>query len=222
MKEEQIPDVIASIASQKIPDVIASDGDNAECMDSLKEIVGVNGPELACQIVISGVDAIKTVTSESDSLDVIQQSLQDLKPKDSIEARLAVQASVLFAQGLSNLSKSEAADRINQAEYYTNKGIKLLRLHNETIEALSKYRRGGEQKVTVTHAIVAGQVVNNFNAMGVSPKNEGRSPCHPQNAEQRQELVNISPVGNRQCQMEDVECMEEKVLDPKQMKVGEA
>jgi len=222
MKEEQIPDVIASIASQKIPDVIASDGDNAECMDSLKEIVGVNGPELACQIVISGVDAIKTVTSESDSLDVIQQSLQDLKPKDSIEARLAVQASVLFAQGLSNLSKSEAADRINQAEYYTNKGIKLLRLHNETIEALSKYRRGGEQKVTVTHAIVAGQVVNNFNAVGASTKNEGRSPCSEQNAEQKQEPMNTNHVGNQQCPMESAGFTGEDAQVQKQKKAKEA
>lgn len=179
MKEEQnqLPDVIASIVSQKLPDVVASDENNAERMNNLKEIVGVKGSELACQIVIAGVDAIKTVTVESDSLDVIQQSLQDLKPKDSIEAKLIVQADVLFSHGLSNLRRSETTDRINHAEYYSNKGIKLLRLHNETIEALSKYRRGGEQKVTVTHAIVTGQVVNNFNAVGVSTKNEGRSPC---------------------------------------------
>ena len=195
---------------------------NAECMDSLKEIVGVNGPELACQIVISGVDAIKTVTSESDSLNVIQQSLQDLKPKDSIEAKLIVQADILFTHGLSNLKRSETTDRINHAEYYSNKGIKLLRLHNETVEALSKYRRGGEQNIKVTHATVTGQVVNNFNAMGVSHKNEGETLCSSQNAEQRQKPVNISPVDNRQCQMEDVDFTEEKVQDPKRMKAGEA
>jgi len=47
--------------------------------------------------------------------------------------------------------------------------IKLLRLHNETIEALSRYRRGGEQKVVVQHVNVnnGGQaIVGNVEARG--------------------------------------------------------
>lgn len=31
---------------------------------------------------------------------------------------------------------------------------KLLRLHNETVEAINKYRRGGEQRVVVQHVQV--------------------------------------------------------------------
>jgi len=41
-----------------------------------------------------------------------------------------------------------------QSEFYLKNAIKLLRLHNETIEALGKYRRGGTQNVIVQHVRV--------------------------------------------------------------------
>ena len=39
--------------------------------------------------------------------------------------------------------------------------IKLLRLYNETIQAITKYRRGGEQKLVIQHVNVnqGGQAV---------------------------------------------------------------
>ena len=47
-----------------------------------------------------------------------------------------------------------------------NRATKLMRLHNETLEALNRYRRKGEQRITIQHvqvndggqAIVAGEM----------------------------------------------------------------
>jgi hypothetical protein len=51
--------------------------------------------------------------------------------------------------------------------------------HNETIEALSRYRRGGEQQVVVQHIADKIAVVNNFDSTGGggSQENKGASPC---------------------------------------------
>lgn len=51
---------------------------------------------------------------------------------------------------------SEDSDIASRMWYEThmNYAIKLLRLHNETIETLSRYRRKGEQKVIVQHVNV--------------------------------------------------------------------
>ncbi|MDP1609258.1 MAG: hypothetical protein Q8L98_08115 [Chlamydiales bacterium] len=194
--------------------VVAADknGDSMEFTEALKAVVGVKDTELASQIFQAGVSALKPICGETDSLNVVAQAMHDLQPKGAVEARFAVQASALFSHGLANLKRSENAEIINQAEYYGNKAIKLLRLHNETIEALSRYRRGGEQKVTVTHAVITEQaIVNNFNGMGGgSNQNQGATPCSSQSAEQKPEQTTINHADSRQWPMGDAGCTEVK------------
>lgn len=190
----------------------------ADFMETLKSVMGVKDPELAWQILNAGVSALKPMCGEKDSFNVVLQSMHDMQPKDAIEARLAVQVSALFAHGLANLRRAESADMMCHADHYSNKAIKLLRLHNETIEALNRYRRGGEQKVTVTHAVITEKaIVNNFNGMGgVSPKNEGESPCSQRDAEQKPEQMTISHVDNQPWPMADVDSMVVKASVQKQ------
>lgn len=52
-----------------------------------------------------------------------------------------------------------------------NRFTKLIRLYNETLEALMKYRRRGEQKVVVTHQHV--QINDNGQAIVGSVLNSG-------------------------------------------------
>jgi hypothetical protein len=52
------------------------------------------------------------------------------------------------------LSRVEKSDMMCQIEFNMKCAIKLLRLHNETTEALARYRRKGEQKVVVQHVNV--------------------------------------------------------------------
>lgn len=85
---------------------------------------------------------------------ILLQSLADNGVKDPTEAKLFMQADTLFKQGMKYLARAEDSDMIPQADFYMKNATKLLRLHNETVEAISRYRRGGEQKVTVQHVQV--------------------------------------------------------------------
>jgi hypothetical protein len=80
---------------------------------------------------------------------------------------------------MARLSKLASSENVRNSEAQANIAIKLLRCHNETIEALSRYRRGGEQRVVVQHIADKIAVVNNFGDTGGggSQENKGASPC---------------------------------------------
>lgn len=188
--------------------------------DSLKTVVGVKDTELAKHIFHSGANAIAPLVGEINGMNTVAQSLHDFKPQDAMEARLAVQAEVLFAHGLSNLRRSETAEMVDHANHYGNRALKLLRMHNETVDALNRYRRGGEQKVTVTHAVLAGQaIVNNFSGGGGDTQSQGGSSCSQRNAGQQQEPTSIGHVGSQQWQTEGADCTEGKVQGRRRKKV---
>jgi hypothetical protein len=95
--------------------------------------------------------------------------IADIKPKDQLEAMLAAQmacvhiASMTFAR---RLAHTETIAQQDSAEKAYNK---LLRTFTTQMEALRKYRTGGEQKVTVHHVQVneGGQaIVGNVNQGG--------------------------------------------------------
>ena len=88
------------------------------------------------------------------SINIVNQVLADYEPKDSLEAKLCLQAHTLYTKGMSYLRRAEQTDLLAHSEFYMKSATKLLRLHNETIEALSKYRRGGTQNVVVQHVQV--------------------------------------------------------------------
>jgi hypothetical protein len=186
--------------------------------EALKKVCGINDFDLARHILTTYACSLEA-KEEKDFPNIILQSLNDLQPKDSIEARLIAQIAVLATHALSSLRKASQSGSLEHVEPYANTAVKLFRLQNETIETLNRYRRGGEQKVTVTHAVVAGHtVVNNFNGVGVPPKNQGDTPCPLGNAEQRQEQIAINRADSQQCLMGGVDCMEEKALARKQKK----
>ena len=80
--------------------------------------------------------------------------VKSVAPKDEIEAMLAVQmaavhmASVTFARRLAHV------ENIPQQESASNAFNKLTRTFATQMEALKRYRTGGEQKVTVQHVHV--------------------------------------------------------------------
>lgn len=178
--------------------VVADKDGERDYMETLKSVIGVKDKELACNILSEGIAALQPTCgrNETDAYNVALQALHDLQPKDAVEARLAVQASALFSHGMSNLRKAATTDMLCHADHYSNRAIKLLRLHNETIEALNRHRRGGVQQVIVQHQnnFVAGHaVVNNINGVGGIPQNQGSKPCS-ENAEPEQEPMEIGHV----------------------------
>jgi hypothetical protein len=133
--------------------------------EALQKLTRTCDIELAQDIFSKGANAMPS-KNEARNLNIAAQVLVDSAPRDATEARLRMQEAALYAQGMQFLYRCESENMIPQCEHYMKNAIKLLRLHNETIEALSKYRRGGEQRVVVQHvnvqeggrAIVSGNV----------------------------------------------------------------
>lgn len=112
-------------------------------------------------------------------LNAILDTLHSLKPSDEIEGMLItrlISINFLISNSM-NLSVIENQS-IDGQELYINRYSKLMRLFNETLETLMRYKRKGEQKVIVQHVNVndgGRAVVGNFEAGGVG-KNLGGTP----------------------------------------------
>lgn len=142
--------------------------------DVIKHLTATTDSDLANEILIRGISAMPNPNSGNNvtNANMIVQGLADSEPKDATEAKLTVQATALYAQGMQYLKRAEGAldddcfDKQGWNQIFMKNALKLLRLHNETIEALSKYRRGGEQKVVVQHVNIDNRsqaIVNNGN-----------------------------------------------------------
>jgi hypothetical protein len=99
-------------------------------------------------------------------INTVNQVLADYEPKDSIEAKLILQEHTLYSQGMQYLARAENSNKIPQCDFFMKYAIKLFRLHNETVEALNRHRRGSEQRIIVQHQNVtiengAQGIVNN-------------------------------------------------------------
>ena len=110
------------------------------------------------------------------------------------------------------LNKANQADMLWYAEFYMKSALKLLRLHNETVETLNRYKRGGEQKIVVQHNVLADKAVVQFPIGGGRKyKIEGETPCSADYAVQKQEPTLIDHVANPRWPMGSADCMEEEV-----------
>lgn len=121
---------------------------------ALKILTGTEDQKATEEVINRAVSAMPQTHSQEHNTNVIYQSLANTEPTDVIEAMLYAKSTALYAQGMEYLCRAEKADGLCQAEFYMKSAIKLLRLHNETVEALTRYRRKGEQKVVVQHVNV--------------------------------------------------------------------
>ena len=139
----------------------------------LKEISGVGDMELATDTFCTAATALPRPTDQkSDKYsreNLVVQTLNNQRPKDVIEARLVNQETSLYEMAMVMMQKVCKEDQTStQVESRINLSIKLMRAHNETVDTLARYRRGGEQKMTVCHVAADKAIVNNFTGGGVS------------------------------------------------------
>jgi len=125
-------------------------------LDALQSVMGIKDADLASDILLSSGLSMASSSGQSAATknNVLVQSLNDFQPKDVIEARLIAQATTVFSHSMKCLALVEANDHLPSKESYMNMAVKLMRIHNETIEVLGRYHRGGEQKVVVQHIYV--------------------------------------------------------------------
>lgn len=89
-------------------------------------------------------------------LNIVAHSMHALAPQDEYESQLVAQLVVLHEHSMDWLGRAMRTERVDFANVYLNGASKLLTRHHETLEALLKYRRKGEQRVHVEHVHVHG------------------------------------------------------------------
>lgn len=174
--------------------------------ESLKKVSGVKSTDLALQIIGSSGEALEPFLGEEKSVQTILSSLKDLEPQNASEARLATQATVLFEFAMKAFQRSAEAHQFQHIEAMAHMAIKLSRAHCETVECLNRCKRGSEQKITVTHAVMANQVQmnTNFNGEGPLQKTRGTTPCQLENVVPNAEVG--SHVDSFQWKTDDAKC----------------
>ena len=107
--------------------------------------------------------------------------IRGIDPQDPVEAMLAVQMSAVHINTLNYARRTAIADTFMESEMSEKAFNRLSRTFIAQMEALKKYRTGGEQKMTVEHVHVheGGQaIVGNVQGGGVNEK-YGKSPHEP-------------------------------------------
>lgn len=111
----------------------------------------------------------------ANQLNSLAQAMQALAPQDEYEGQLVAQLVVLHEHAMDWLGRAIRTERVDFANVYLNGASKLLTRHHETLEALLKYRRRGEQRVHVEHVHVhdGGQAIvgNVMTGGGMNQKN---------------------------------------------------
>lgn len=99
--------------------------------------------------------------------------LNGIQPQDEIEGMLAVQMIAVHNMAMETMKRAMITDQTSFGmEANVNYATKMLRTFNAQMEALKRYRTGGQQKVTVEHVHVTagGQAI-----VGVVNRGEGNS-----------------------------------------------
>lgn len=199
--------------------------------DAIKKITGTKDTELAQNFLFDSAHSIGPVFEKLkgksasdgylDAINIMAQSLNDFQPRDAIEAGLITQATALYQHGMDRLGRAGRSDTIPNSESQVNMAVKLLRLRNETIEAITRYRRGGEQRVIVQHVNVneGGQAIVGHVTTGGGGllENGGKNPCSG-SAGQRPDQMVIDHVDSQQWQTGSVDCTADCVPVQKRQK----
>jgi len=105
--------------------------------------------------------------------------VKGVKPRDQIEAMLAIQMAAVHMASMKYARRLETYEFINQMDHAERTLNKLMRTFTTQMEALKRYRTGGEQKVTVQHVSVSegGQVI--VGNVTQAPKEKTKDTAEP-------------------------------------------
>jgi hypothetical protein len=95
-------------------------------------------------------DKDKVVTAYNHTMAI----LSGIQPQDELEGMLAVQMIGVHNMAMEYMGKATRTDRVNFMSTYMNVATKSLRTFTAQMEALKKYRTGGQQKMIVEHVHV--------------------------------------------------------------------
>lgn len=136
-------------------EVLVDHLDEVEGAKLLMESIGASDANFTAELMTQLANTMKTGGENAESkLNFMLSAIQSIEPRDEVEAMLASQmaATHMAVMALAGrLSRVETIEQQDSAEKAFNK---LTRTFTGQVEALKRYRTGGEQKVTVEHVTV--------------------------------------------------------------------
>ena len=131
--------------------VILEHRDDVICISLLREALGS-----ASDAFVDGViRQLENARSPHDpDLNFALSIIKNIKPNDQLETMLAAQMAVTHIATMMFASRLARANNVEQFESAERAYNKLARTFVAQMEALKRYRTGGEQKVTVQHVSV--------------------------------------------------------------------
>ena len=128
--------------------------------DDPNKPLGVISGELLQSIVVQAAQAMPH-GAQNTGVKVIGVSLMEMKPSDPIEAKLLAKEAALYSMALKYLERAEfcrVSENIGQVVWHEsdmNTALRLLKAHSDTVDSLSKYRKGDDhQRIVVQHQYV--------------------------------------------------------------------
>lgn len=149
-----------------------------DLLDSqIMEATGTADRNAGLRLLINICKTIAPTTKKEVAVQLVEltHSMRTLAPQDEYEGQLVAQLIVLHEHAMDWLGRAIRTERVDFANVYLNGASKLLTRHHETLEALLKYRRKGEQRVHVEHVHVhsgAQAIVGNVTGGGLKPQIE--------------------------------------------------
>lgn len=90
-----------------------------------------------------------------DSLTFMLSVVKGVKPRDQLEAMLAAQMAAVHIASMTFAQRLASVENIPQQDSAERAFNKLTRTYAMQMEALKRYRTGGEQKMTIQHVTVS-------------------------------------------------------------------
>jgi len=124
----------------------------------------------------------KSESNISDNSKALIEALLALKPRDEVEGMLISRILVLHNQYMEFMRRASGPTQTTAGvDMNINRATKLMRAYDNALESLSRYRRKGQQQITVQHVNVSdgGQaIIGSVEAGGGDKrKNQRSTPC---------------------------------------------
>ena len=150
---------------------------------ALMQAIGTADYDFFDGLMLQLVNASKGQGTPEKAVNFMLAVVKGIEPRDQIEAMLAAQMAAVHMASMTFARRLAHVDTIPQQDSAQNAFNKLARTFAAQVEALKRYRSGGEQKMTVQHVHVAegGQaIVGNVNAPspGVGARKKAKGQPH--------------------------------------------
>lgn len=164
--------------TQKFDNDIRNDMQRDVLLSTLHAATGSAHPDHANLILSQTINACDGFSDDTKNANTVLSALLEMAPQDSYEGMLISRLVTLHSQYMRFMNIVNNSEYTETIDLNINRATKLMRVFNETLETLNKYRRKGEQRVVVQHvnvnnggqAIVANEYTQQTQGGGNSKK----------------------------------------------------